>query len=220
MHDFTILKKGYTTVAFNRDTFTDPEWIYHEIKHAPSQITALLIGRATFRRPAGGVEQIAAASLHFHHTPAKKPNVSAECLAHIRNLCEESKVQIIGTDINNAAYNGSADKIFHEFPVAESPTRTLWGPTALDPDHWDCVGFLILPELLNEGWTIRNVGTWQFDHISLFHLRENDKGTHWPCYIHLHQYMTTRADRRSAAAMAKRRQRGLDRQRYRNNTWW
>ena len=118
-----------------------------------------LIGRAQFRRPAGGVQTFTAATLHLHHTPDKKSTQSAtNHLLEIRRLCEEQDVQIIGADINWATYNNSADNVFHEFPVAESDTRTLWGPTALPSDIWDCVGFLLLPELLKEGWIIKKRG--------------------------------------------------------------
>ena len=68
--------------------------------------------------------------------------------------------------------------------------------------------------LLQEGWIMRNVGTWDFDKTEILYLREHDETAHWPCFVHLQQYLTSRADRRSAAAIEKRRWRGLQKQHY------
>ena len=105
-----------------------------------------------------------------------------------------------------------AEAVFPEYPYTEPPPRALWGLNGLPPEDRDCVGFLLLPKLLQEGWIMRNVGTWDFNHIELFWLKEHDKSMHWPCFIHLHQYLTSRADRRSVEALAKRRWRGIQKQ--------
>ena len=60
------------TVAFDKDTFENPSWTHHQWQHSKKEFTGLVIGSAKFRRPVGGVESFTAASLHFHHTPAKK----------------------------------------------------------------------------------------------------------------------------------------------------
>ena len=104
------------------------------------------------------------------------------------------------------------ETVFPEYPYTEDPPRSLWGLNGLPKDDRDCVGFLLLPKLLQEGWIMRNVGTWDFNHIELFWLKDHDEGMHWPCFIHLHQYLTSRADRRSAEALAKRRWRGIQKQ--------
>ena len=171
-----------------------------------------MIGKTKFRRPVGGVEIFTAASLHFHHTPAKKPPLARSFMAEIRSICEDNEVQIIGADLNQTCYGGAAEMIFPEYLYTEPPSRALWGLNGLPFASRDCVGFLLMPMLLQEGWIIRNVGTWNFDRIELFWLREHDKSTHWPCFIHLQQYLTSRADRRSADAIARRRWRGIQKQ--------
>ena len=121
-------------------------------------------------------------------------------------------MQIIGADLNQVTYGGVAEHVFSEYTYTEEPPRALWGMNGLPSDDRDCVGFLLLPKLLQEGWIMRNVGTWDFDHIELFWLKPTDTSMHRPCFVHLHQYLTTRADRRSADAIARRRWRGAQKQ--------
>ena len=134
-------------------------------------------------------------------------------MAAIRQTCEQRQVQIIGADINQACYNDSANEIFPEYHTTEAPSRALWGPNGLPEEVRDCVGFFLLPMLLKEGWVMRNVGTWDFDKVEILYLRSKDETAHMPCFVHLHQFLTGRADRRSAAAIEKRRWRAWHKQR-------
>ena len=101
---FHHLQRGSMTVAFNRDTFTEPEWSYHEVKHTESEITGLLIGWAKFRRPTGGVERFTAASLHLHHTQPKKDQTlqPVTLLTYVRSAKSMMFKSLVPTSIKRA----------------------------------------------------------------------------------------------------------------------
>ena len=66
-----------------------------------------------------------------------------------------------------------------------------------------------MPRILRGRWAISSVGTWTFEN-EIIRIGPKDTNAHTPVFMHLQQYGTGRNDRRSQAAIQRRKQKTLN----------
>ena len=98
----------------------------------------------------------------MHHDLAKKISVATHLLAAATAHVEHHRATIIGGDFNQGACN-ECTTVFPEILTPETPARAIWGPSALPEDDRDCTGIILMPRILDEGWAMNSVRTWDFD---------------------------------------------------------
>ena len=115
----------------------------------------LLIVRVLLRRPSlSGSPTVTFCSAHIHNVVAKKRDASTELLQFLHSKMLEYKVDFIGGDFNMSAFSTVSD-VFSDPEF--SAHSCLWGLGALDQQHRECTGFLIMPKRPYE-WRVDSHG--------------------------------------------------------------
>ena len=117
-------------ILLNKDTF-EPD---------PTVLRALL------RRPSlSGTPTVTLCSVHIHNVVAKKRDASTELLQFLHAKMLEHNVDFIGGDFNMSAFSTVSD-VFSDPEFSAPGHSCLWGLGALDEQHRECTGFLIMPK--------------------------------------------------------------------------
>ena len=160
-------------ILLNKDTFeTDPTVLTFKADSTSKNMwgMVLLIVRALLRRPSlSGTPTVTFCSVHIHNVVAKKRGASTELL------------DIIGGDFNMSAFSTVSD-VFSD-PEFSAPGHSLWGLGALDEQHRECTGFLIMPKRPYE-WRVDSHGCYKLDNAALG-LGPRDQSAHLPVFLHL-----------------------------------
>ena len=126
----------------------------------------LLIVRALLRRPSlSGSPTVTFCSAHIHNVVAKKRDASTELLQFLHSKMLEYKVDFIGGDFNMSAISTVSD-VFSDPEFSAPGHSCLWGLGALDEQHRECTGFLIMPKRPYE-WRVDSHGCSKIDNSAL-----------------------------------------------------
>ena len=174
-------------ILLNKDTF-EPDPIVLTFKaESTSKGTwgmVLLIVRGLLRRPSlSGSPTVTFCSVHIHNVVAKKRDASTELLQFLHAKMREHNVDFIGGDFNMSAFSTVSD-VFSDPEFSAKPGHScLWGLGALDEQHRECTGFLIMPKRPYE-WRVDSHGCYKFDNAALG-LGPRDQSAHLPVFLHL-----------------------------------
>ena len=94
----------------------------------------------------------------------------------------EHNVDFIGGDFNMSAFSTVSD-VFSDPEFSAPGHSCLWGLGALDEQHRECTGFLIMPKRPYE-WRVDSHGCYKFDNAALG-LGPQDQSAHLPVFLHL-----------------------------------
>ena len=160
-------------ILLNKDTF-EPEPVVLTFKADSTSKgilgTVLFTVRGFLRRPSlSGSPTVTFCSVHIHNVVAKKRDASTELL-HGKML--EYKVDFIGGDFNMSA-----------FSFSDPGHSCLWGLGALDEQHRECTGFLVMPKRPCE-WRVDSHGCYKIENSALG-LGPRDQSAHLPVFLHL-----------------------------------
>ena len=140
----------------------------------------LLIVRALLRRPSlTGTPTVTFCSVHIHNVVAKKRDASTELLQFLHSKMLEHKVDFIGGDFNMSAFSTVSD-VFSDPEFSAPGHSCLWGLGALDEQHRECTGFLIMPKRPYE-WRVDSHGCYKLDNSALG-LGPRDQSAHLPVF--------------------------------------
>ena len=172
-------------ILLNKDTF-EPDPIVLTFKaDSTSKGTwsmVLLLVRGLLRRPSlSGSPTVTFCSVHIHNVVAKKRDASTELLQFLHAKMREHNVDFIGGDFNMSAFSTVSD-VFSD-PEFSAPHSCLWGLGALEEQHRECTGFLIMPKRPYE-WRVDSHGCYKFDNATLG-LGPRDQTAHLPVFLHL-----------------------------------
>ena len=173
-------------ILLNKDTF-EPDPIVLTFKaDCTSKNTwgmVLLIVRALLRRPSlSGTPTVTFCSVHIHNVVAKKRDASTELLQFLHSKMLEHNVDFIGGDFNMSAFSTVSD-VFSDPEFSAPGHSCLWGLGALDEQHRECTGFLIMPKRPYE-WRVDSHGCYKLDNAALG-LGHRDQSAHLPVFLHL-----------------------------------
>ena len=173
-------------ILLNKDTF-EPDPIVLTFKaDSTSKGTwgmVLLIVRGLLRRPSlSGSPTVTFCSVHIHNVVAKKRDASTELLQFLHAKMREHNVDFIGGDFNMSAFSTVSD-VFSDPEFSAPGHSCLWGLGALDEQHRECTGFLIMPKRPYE-WRVDSHGCYKFDNAALG-LGPRDQSAHLPVFLHL-----------------------------------
>ena len=173
-------------ILLNKDTF-EPDPIVLTFKaDSTSKGTwgmVLLIVRGLLRRPSlSGSPTVTFCSVHIHNIVAKKRDASTELLQFLHAKMREHNVDFIGGDFNMSAFSTVSD-VFSDPEFSAPGHSCLWGLGALDEQHRECTGFLIMPKRPYE-WRVDSHGCYKFDNAALG-LGPRDQSAHLPVFLHL-----------------------------------
>ena len=174
-------------ILLNKDTF-EPDPIILTFKvDSTSKGTwgmVLLIVRGLLRRPSlSGSPTVTFCSVHLHNVVAKKRDASTELLLFLHAKMLEHNVDFIGGDFNMSAFSTVSD-VFSDPEFSAPGHSCLWGLGALDEQHRECTGFLIMPKRPHER-RVDSHGCYKFDNAALG-LGPRDQSAHLPVFLHLH----------------------------------
>ena len=173
-------------ILLNKDTF-EPDPVVLTFKaDSTSKSTwgmVLLIVRGLLRRPSlSGTPTVTFCSVHIHNVVAKKRDASTELLQFLHAKMLEHNVDFIGGDFNMSAFSTVSD--VYSDPEFSAPGHScLWGLGALDEQHRERTGFLIMPKRPYE-WRVDSHGCYKFDNAVLG-LGPRDQSAHLPVFLHL-----------------------------------
>ena len=143
----------------------------------------LLIVRGLLRRPfLSGSPTVTFCSVHIHNVVAKKRDASTELLQFLHAKMREHNVDFIGRDFNMSAFPTVSD-VFSDPEFSAPGHSCLWGLGALDEQHRERTGFLIMPKRPYE-WRVDSHGCCKFDNAALG-LGPRDQSAHLPVFLHL-----------------------------------
>ena len=173
-------------ILLNKDTF-EPDPIVLTFKaDSTSNSTwgmVLLIVRGLLRRPSlSGTPTVTFCSVHIHNVVAKKRDASTELLQFFHAKMREHNVDFIGGDFNMSAFSTVSD-VFSDPEFSAPGHSCLWGLGALNEQHRECTGFLIMPKRPCE-WRVDSHGCYKFDNAALG-LGPRDQSAHLPVFLHL-----------------------------------
>ena len=173
-------------ILLNKDTF-EPDPIVLTFKaDSTSKSTwgmVLLIVRGLLRRPSlSGTPTVTFCSVHIHNVVAKKRDASTELLQFLHAKMREHNVDFIGGDFNMSAFSTVSD-VFSDPEFSAPGHSSLWGLGALDEQHRECTGFLIMPKRPYE-WRVDSHGCYKFDNAVLG-LGPRNQSAHLPVFHHL-----------------------------------
>ena len=173
-------------ILLNKDTF-EPDPIVLTFKaDSTSKGTwgmVLLIVRGLLRRPSlSGSPTVTLCSVHIHNVVAKKRDASTEPLQFLHAKMREHNVDFIGGDFNMSAFSTVSD-VFSDPEFSAPGHSCLWGLGALEEQHRECTGFLIMPKRPYE-WRVDSHGCYKFDNAALC-LGPRDLSAHLPVFLHL-----------------------------------
>ena len=136
-------------ILLNKDTF-EPDPIVLTFKaDSTSKGTwsmILLIVRGLLRRlPLSGTLTVTFCSVHIHNVVAEKRDDSTHLLWRLHGYMKQHNVDIIGGDFNMSAFSTVSD-VFSDPEFSAPGHSCLWGPGALEEQHRERTGFLIMPK--------------------------------------------------------------------------
>ena len=173
-------------ILLNKDTFEPDPFVLSFKVDSTSKNTwgmVLLIVRALLRRPSlSGSRTVTFCSAHIHNVVAKKRDASTELLQFLHSKMLEHKVDFIGGDFNMSAFSTVSD-VFSDPEFSAPGHSCLWGLGALDEQHRECTGFLIMPKRPYE-WRVDSRGCYKLDNSALG-LGPRDRSAHLPVFLHL-----------------------------------
>ena len=156
-------------ILLNKDTFEPDPFITSFKVDSTSKNTwgmVLLIVRALLRRPSlAGTPTVTFCSVHIHNVVAKKRDASTELLQFLHSKMLEYNVDFIGGDFNMSAFSTVSD-VFSDPEFSAPGHSCLWGLGALDEQHRECTGFLIMPKRPFE-WRVDSHGCHKLDNTAL-----------------------------------------------------
>ena len=94
----------------------------------------------------------------------------------------EHKVDFTGGDFNMSAFS-TVSVVFSDPEFSAPGHSCLWGLGALDEQHRECTGFLIMPKRPYE-WRVDSHVCYKFDNAALG-LGPRDQSAHLPVFLHL-----------------------------------
>ena len=173
-------------ILLNKDTFEPDPTVLTFKADSTSKNTlgmVLLIVRALLRRPSlSGTPTVTFCSVHIHNVVAKKRGASTELLQFLHAKMLEHNVDFIGGDFNMSAFSTVSD-VFSDPEFSAPGHSCLWGLGALDEQHRECTGFLIMPKRPYE-WRVDSHGCYKLDNAALG-LGPRDQSAHLPVFLHL-----------------------------------
>ena len=173
-------------ILLNKDTFEPETFVLTFKADSTSKNTwgmVLLIVRALLRRPSlSGTPTVTFCSGHIHNVVAKKRDASTELLQFLHAKMLEHNVDFIGGDFNMSAFSTVSD-VFSDPEFSAPGHSCLWGLGALDEQHRECTGFLIMPKRPYE-WRVDSHGCYKLDNSALG-LGPRDQSAHLPVFLHL-----------------------------------
>ena len=173
-------------ILLNKDTFEPDPFVLSFKVDSTSKNTwgmVLLIVRALLRRPSlTGTPTVTFCSVHIHNVVAKKRDASTELLQFLHSKMLEHKVDFIGDDFNMSAFSTVSD-VFSDPEFSAPGHSCLWGLGALDEQHRECTGFLIMPKRPYE-WRVDSHGCYKLDNSALG-LGPRDHSAHLLVFLHL-----------------------------------
>ena len=173
-------------ILLNMDTFEPDPTVLTFKADSTSKNTwgmVLLIVRALLRRPSvSGTPTVTFCSVHIHNVVAKKRDASADLLQFLHAKMLEHNVDFIGGDFNMSAFSTVSD-VFSDPEFSAPGHSCLWGLGALDEQHRECTGFLIMPKRPYE-WRVDSHGCYKLDNSALG-LGPRDQSAHLPVFLHL-----------------------------------
>ena len=173
-------------ILLNKDTFEPDPTVLTFKADSTSKKTwgmVLLIVRALLRRPSlSGTPTVTFCSVHIHNVVAKKRDASTELLQFLHAKMLEHNVDFVGGDFNMSAFSTVSD-VFSDPEFSAPGHSCLWGLGALDEQHRECTGFLIMPKRPYE-WCVDSHGCYKFDNAALG-LGPRDQSAHLSVFLHL-----------------------------------
>ena len=173
-------------ILLNKDTFEPDPTVLTFKADSTSKSTwgmVLLIVRGLLRRPSlSGTPTVTFCSVHIHNVVAKKRDASTELLQFLHAKMLEHNVDFIGGDFNMSAFSTVSD-VFSDPEFSAPGHSCLWGLGALDEQHRECTGFLIMPKRPYE-WRVDSHGCYKFDN-ALLGFGPRDQSAHLPVFLHL-----------------------------------
>ena len=149
-------------ILLNKDTFEPDPTVLTFKADSTSKNTwgmVLLIVRALLRRPSlSGTPTVTFCSVHIHNVVAKKRDASTDLLQFLHAKMLEHNVDFIGGDFNMSAFSTVSD-VFSDPEFSAPGHSCLWGLGALDEQHRECTGFLIMPSANMNGVWIHMAAT-------------------------------------------------------------
>ena len=185
--DQFIAYTGNTDLAIllNKNTFEPDPMVLTNKVDSTSKSTwcmVLLIVRGLLRRPSlSGSPTATFCSVHIHNVVAKKRDASTELLQRLHGYMREHNVDFIGGDFDMSAFSTVSD-VFSD-PEFSAPHSCLWGLGALEEQHRECTGFLIMPKRPYE-WRVDSHGCYKFDNATLG-MGPRDQTALLPFFLHL-----------------------------------
>ena len=113
---------------------------------------------------------------------AKKRDASSDLLRFLHAKMLEHNVDFIGGDFKMSAFSTVSD-VFSDPEFSAPGHSCLWGLGALDEQHRECTGFLIMPKRPYE-WRVDSHGCYKLDNAALG-LGPRDQSAHLPVFLHL-----------------------------------
>ena len=173
-------------ILLNKDTFEPDPFVLSFKVNSTSKNTwgmVLLIVRALLRRPSlSGTPTVTFCLVHIHNVLAEKRDASTELLQFLHAKMLEHNVDFIGGDFNMSAFSTVSD-VFSDPEFSAPGHSCLWGLGALDEQHRECTGFLIMPKRPYE-WRVDSHGCYKLDNSALG-LGPRDQSAHLPVFLHL-----------------------------------
>ena len=173
-------------ILFNKDTFEPDPTVLTFKADSTSKNTwgmVLLIVRALLRRPSlSGTPTVTFCTVHIHNVVAKKHDASTELLQFLHAKMLEHNVDFISGDFNTSAFSTVSD-VFSDPEFSAAGHSCLWRLGALDEQHRECIGFLIMPKRPYE-WRVDSHGCYKLDNAALG-LGPRDQSAHLPVFLHL-----------------------------------
>ena len=173
-------------ILLNKDTFEPDPFVISFKVESTSKNTwgmVLLIVRALLRCPSlSGSPTVTFCSAHIHNVVAKKRDASTELLQFLHSKMLEYKVDFIGGDFNMSVFSTVSD-VFSDPEFSAPGHSCLWGLGALDEQHRECTGFLIMPKRPYE-WRVDSHSCYKIDNSALG-LGPRDQSAHLPVFLHL-----------------------------------
>ena len=96
---------------------------------------------------------------------AKKRDAFTELLQFLHAKMLQHNVDFIGGDFNMSAFSTVSD-VFSDPEFSAPGHSCLWGLGALDEQHRECTGFLIMPKRPHE-WRVDSHGCYKLDNAAL-----------------------------------------------------
>ena len=150
-------------ILLNKDTFEPDPTVLSFKADSTSKNTwgmVLLIVRALLRRPSlSGTPTVTFCSVHINNVVAKKRDASTELLQFLHAKMLEHNVDFTGGDFNMSAFSTVSD-VFSDPEFSAPGHSCLWGLGALDEQHRECTGFLIMPKRPYE-WRVDSHGCYK-----------------------------------------------------------